>query len=35
MINYEPNSVLGTPKEDKKFAWSPLKVEGTAGRYAY
>lgn len=30
---YEPNSVAGSPKEDRSFAEPPLKISGDADRY--
>lgn len=33
--NYEPNSVQGTPVENKVYAWAQEDLNGRAGRYAY
>merc|ERR1712045_797201 len=35
MPNYEPNSVTGTPVENKVYAWKTDNLSGAAGRYAY
>jgi len=35
MVNYEPNSVQSTPKEDKQFADKPFKVGGLAQRNTF
>lgn len=34
-VNYEPNSVAGTPTEDKSYAWSKQTVEGDIGRHPH
>ena len=33
--NYEPNSVTGTPVENRVYAWKQEDMVGKAGRYAY
>ena len=33
--NYEPNSVSGTPVQNKVYAWAPEQLNGKAGRYEY
>lgn len=35
MPNYEPNSVTGTPIENRIYAWKQESMTGQAGRYSY